>query len=40
MDLNQILNEEKRIKETIKREYAEGNSEPIYDGIVNPELYL
>src|SRR6266487_2449747 len=40
MNLNQIHNEEKRIHEIIKREYAEGDSQPIYDGIVNPEMYL
>ncbi|MEI8292027.1 MAG: hypothetical protein WCH99_21365 [Verrucomicrobiota bacterium] len=42
MDLRQIIKEGERIKETIKREYVDpmGKSEPIYDGIANPELYL
>jgi len=42
MDINQIVKEEKRIKETIDRECVDpaGKSEPIYDGIANPELYL
>lgn len=45
MDINQIVKEEKRIKERIDREYADhadpaDESELIYDGIANPELYL
>jgi hypothetical protein len=42
MDLNQIIKEEKRIEEMIEHEYVNptGKSKPIYDGIVNPELYL
>lgn len=42
MNLNYILNEEKRIEDAIKREYVDplGKSKPIFDGIVNPELYL
>jgi hypothetical protein len=42
MDLKQIVKEEKRIKEIIEREYVDsvGESEPIYDGIINSELYL
>jgi hypothetical protein len=42
MNLNRIVDEEKRIRETIKREYVDltRESEPIYDGIVNPEQYI
>lgn len=42
MDLNHILDEEKRIRRTIKSEYVDSTdkSAPIYDGIVNPEQYV
>jgi hypothetical protein len=42
MNLNQLLDEEKRIKATIKHEYVDqtGDSLPIYDGIVNPGQYI
>ena len=43
MNVNQIIKEEKRIGEMIDREYVDPNGKSlpiIYDGIVNPELYL
>jgi hypothetical protein len=42
MNLNNILNEEKRIRETIITEYVDptDNSAPIFDGIVNPVQYI
>jgi hypothetical protein len=42
MELNQILDEEKRIHEMIKREYVDStdDSAPIYDGVVNPAQYI
>ena len=46
MNLNQIIIEEKRLREIIDREYvgptqeSKPISKPIYDGIVNPEQYI
>ncbi len=36
------MEEEKRLKEAVAQEYQDtsGGSEPIYDGVVNPELYV